>query len=178
MKVLKAKIKKSSVHYRKGLNPKGKSIWLTIADFNPRGIHNYSIKTIKGIKNGFAEYQNVWMGVADISLKHFEDGQLTLDIFSEQEMLENINNPVYFNQRRFEIVVDNSNKTILKPNCNLSFYKRKDVVIKSFKFIPLTEYFYLLAPDFEKAQKMGIEFGYSGHKISQVPRLTKEEINE
>lgn len=107
MKVLKAKIKKTSVHYRKGLNQKGKSIWLSITGFNSRGEHNYKIKAVKGIKNGFAEYQEIWVRPDEITVKQHEDGQLVLDIFSPQELEENKLNPRYFNQRRFEVKTKN-----------------------------------------------------------------------
>lgn len=107
MKILKAKIKKSSIHYKKGLNQKGKSVWLSITGFNPHGEHNYRIKAIKGIKNGFAEYQEIWMRGSDLQLKQHEDGQLSLDIFSKEEEEENKFNPRYFNQRRFEVTTKN-----------------------------------------------------------------------
>jgi hypothetical protein len=89
MKILKAKIKKSSVHYRKGIVGKDKSIWLSITGFNPHGAHNYKIKTIKGIKNGFAEYEEIWMSGNDLTFKQFEEAQLSLDIFSKEEEQEN-----------------------------------------------------------------------------------------
>jgi hypothetical protein len=107
MKILKAKIKKTSTHYKKGLNQKGESIWLSITGFNPRGKHNYKIKAIEGIKNGFAEYREIWVGLDEISLKLHEDRQLTLDIFSPQEQQENLHNPRYFNQRRYEVQTKN-----------------------------------------------------------------------
>ena len=116
MKILKAKIKKTSVHHKKGLNLAGKSIWLTIEDFNPRGIHNYKIKAVKGIKNGFPEYMNIWVGPSDITLKHVEDNQLSLDIFSPQEMEENKLNPRYQNQRRFEVITENEKQFLNAPD--------------------------------------------------------------
>jgi hypothetical protein len=107
MKILKAKILKTSIHYHKGLNQKGKPIWLSITGFNPQGEHNYKIKAIKGIKNGFAEYIEIWVRPDEISLKQHENGQLSLDIFSEQEQEENRHNPRYYNQRRFEVTTKN-----------------------------------------------------------------------
>jgi hypothetical protein len=108
MKILKAQIVKTSIHYHKGLNPKGKPIWLTITGFNPTGEHNYKIKAIKGIKNGFAEYIEIWMRPEEVKLKQFDDGQLTLDIFSPQELEENKHNPRYYNQRRYEVTTKNA----------------------------------------------------------------------
>ncbi len=116
MKILKAKIKKTSVHYRKGLNQKGKSIWLSITGFNASGEHNFKIKAVKGIKHGFAEYVEIWVSPQDIIIKHHEDGQLSLDIFSPQEMEENKQNPRYFNQRRFEIITENEKQYIQAPD--------------------------------------------------------------
>lgn len=103
MKILKAQILKTSIHYHKGLNQKGKPVWLTITGFNPMGEHNYKIKAIKGFKNGFAEYIEVWIRPDEIKLKQHEEGQLSLDIFSQQELEENKHNPRYYNQRRYEI---------------------------------------------------------------------------
>jgi hypothetical protein len=116
MKVLKAKIKKTSIHYKKGVNQKGKSIWLSITGFNPKGEHNYKIKAVKGIKNGFAEYVEIWVSPEDITIKQHEDGQLTLDIFSPQEMEENKQNPRYYNQRRFEVITKNEKQYFQVPD--------------------------------------------------------------
>jgi hypothetical protein len=116
MKILKAQIVKSSVHYSKGLNPKGKPIWLSITGFNPSGVHNYKIKAIKGIRNGFAEYVEIWLRPDEIKLKQFEDGQLALDIFSPQELEENKHNPRYYNQRRFEVITANEKFYIYSPD--------------------------------------------------------------
>lgn len=116
MKILRAQIVKTSVHYHKGLNSKGKPIWLTITGFNPTGIHNYRVKAIKGIRNGFAEYVEIWVRPDEIKLKQFEDGQLTIDIFSPQEMEENRHNPRYYNQRRFEVITQNEKVYFYGPN--------------------------------------------------------------
>jgi hypothetical protein len=107
MKILKAQILKSSYHYHKGLNQKGKPVWLSITGFNPVGEHNYKIKAVKGFKNGFAEYVEIWVRPDEIKLKQHEDGQLILDIFSPQELEENKLNPRYYNQRRYEITTKN-----------------------------------------------------------------------
>ncbi len=116
MKTLKAKIKKTSVHYSKGTNKKGKSIWLSITDFNPRGERNYKIKVVKGIKNGFAEYQEIWFSPDEIILKHIDDGQLKLDLFSPQEHQENLHNPRYLNKRRFEVIIEGEKEYISAPD--------------------------------------------------------------
>lgn len=116
MKVLKAKIKKTSVHYKRGINQKGKSIWLSITGFNPKGEHNYKIKAVKGIKNGFAEYVEIWLSPNDLTIKQHEDGQLSLDIFSPQEMEENKQNPRYYNQRRFEVITENEKQYFQVPD--------------------------------------------------------------
>jgi hypothetical protein len=116
MIILKAKIKKTSIHYKKGLNQKGKSLWLSITGFNAKGKHNYKIKVIKGIKNGFAEYVDIWVSPDDITLKQHEDGQLSLDIFSPQELEENKLNPRYFNQRRFEVKTKSETQYFQAPD--------------------------------------------------------------
>lgn len=116
MKILKAKIKKTSPYYNKGLNQKGKPVWLSITGFNPIGDKNYRIKAIKSIKHGFAEYQEIWVPPADITMKQFEDGQLTMDIFSPQEVEQNKYNPRYFNQRRFEIITKNEKQYMYAPD--------------------------------------------------------------
>ena len=116
MKILKAKIKSSSIHYKKGLDQKGKSVWLTIAGFNTHGEHNYKIKAIRGFHEGFAEYEEIWMNGKDLTFKQFEDSQLSLDIFSEQEAEENKHNPRYFNQRRFEVTSENEKRYFHAPD--------------------------------------------------------------
>jgi hypothetical protein len=116
MKVLKAKIRKSSVHYRKGLGGTGKSVWLKITGFNTHGEHNYRIRAIKGFKQGFAEYEEIWMKGSDLLFRQFEDNQLSLDIYSKEEMKENKNNPRYFNQRRFEVITINKKFYIHAPD--------------------------------------------------------------
>lgn len=133
MKILKAKIKKTSIHYKKGLNQKGKSLWLSITGFNPRGEHNYKIKAIKRIKNGFAEYQEIWMSPDEISLKQHEDGQLSLDIFSPQEQKENRQNPRYYNQRRFEIATKEGRQYIQVPDFETAVKVAQQYGLKDFK---------------------------------------------
>jgi len=129
MKILKAKILKNSVHYYKGLNQKGKQVWLSITGFNPVGEHNYKVKAIKGIKNGFAEYVEIWVRPDEIQLKQHEDGQLSLDIFSPQELEENRNNPRYYNQRRFEITTQNEKFYVHGPNLKTVEFTLKDAGI-------------------------------------------------
>lgn len=116
MKVLKAKIKKSSIHYKKGLNQKGKSVWLNITGFNIHGLHNYKIRAISGFKDGFAEYEEIWMSGSDLTFKQHEDLQLSLDIYSKQEDEENKYNPRYFNQRRFEVTTRNEKRYFHAPD--------------------------------------------------------------
>ncbi len=116
MKILKAKIKKTSPYYNKGLNQKGKPVWLSITGFNAAGEKNYRIKAIKSIKHGFAEYQEIWVAPADITIKQFDDGQLSMEIFSPQEMEQNKYNPRYFNQRRFEVTTKNKKQYMYAPD--------------------------------------------------------------
>lgn len=133
MKVLKAKIKKTSIHYKKGVNQKGKSIWLSITGFNPKGEHNYKIKAVKGIKNGFAEYVEIWVSPEDITIKQHEDGQLSLDIFSPQEMEENKQNPRYYNQRRFEVITKNEKQYLQVPDFETAQSVAKQYGLTDFK---------------------------------------------
>jgi len=116
MKILKAKILKTSNHYHRGLNQKGKPVWLSITGFNPQGDNNYKIKAIKSFKNGFAEYIEIWLRPDEIKLKQHEDGQLTLDIFSPQELDDNKHNPRYYNQRRYEIITKNEKVYMYGPD--------------------------------------------------------------
>lgn len=106
MKELKAKIKKDSPYYKMGLNQKGKSIWLDIVSFRTKGINNFKIKAIKQFKNGFAEYEEVWLPVQHIVLKQIENAQLQLDMVSKEEFEELKKSPRYSNRRRFEITTD------------------------------------------------------------------------
>ena len=135
MKILKAKIKKTSIHYKKGLNPKGKSIWLSITGFNTHGEHNYKIKAIKGIKNGFAEYQEIWISLSDLTFKQIEDGQLSLDIFSKEEEEENKYNPRYFNQRRFEVSTKKEKFYLHAPNLEMAKQVARDYGFTKFKIV-------------------------------------------
>lgn len=116
MRILKAKIKKTSVHYKKGLNQKGKSIWLSITGFSVQGEFNYKIKAIKSIKNGFAQYEEIWVKGSDITLKQHEDGQLNLGLYSQEEEEVIKRSPRYFNQRRFEVVTENEKLFIQAPD--------------------------------------------------------------
>lgn len=75
MKILKAKIKKSSKHYKSGLNHKEKPVWLEIVDFKPSGEENYKVRAIKAIKSGFPVFTDIWISNNDLSIKEFEDGQ-------------------------------------------------------------------------------------------------------
>lgn len=135
MKILKARIKKTSIHYKKGLNPKGKSIWLSITGFNTHGEHNFKIKAIKGIKNGFAEYIEIWMGKDDLTFKQIDDGQLSLDIFSKEEEEENKYNPRYFNQRRFEVTTKNSKFYLHAPNLEMAKRVAADYGLAKYKVV-------------------------------------------
>lgn len=134
MKILKAKIKKTSVHFKKGLNQSGKSVWLTITGFSARGNHNYKIKTIREIKNGFAEYEEIWVSPDDVILKQIDEKQLSLDIFSPQEQKENMLNPRYFNQRRFEVKTINDTLYFYAPNEETLKKIMKQYGICDFKF--------------------------------------------
>lgn len=78
MTILKAKIKINSIHYNKGLNQKGKAVWLRITGFRPNGLENYKIETIKEFNAGFPVFQNTWIRRDEIVFKRFEDGQLTI----------------------------------------------------------------------------------------------------
>lgn len=116
MKTLRAKIKKISQHYKMGLNKKGQSVWLTITGFKPQGELNFRLNAIKGIKNGFAEYREIWVSKDEISLKHIEDGQLSIDLYSKEEFEKQKFNPKYINKRRFKIVTKNEMRYIQAPD--------------------------------------------------------------
>ena len=133
MRVLKAKIKKTSKHYNKGLDSKGKSVWLTITGFNTHGVHNYKIKAISGFKDGFAEYEEIWVAGSDISLRQIEDNQLQLDIYSKQELEENKLNPKYFNQRRFEVTTENEKRYFHAPDFETAQKVAKHYGLTDFK---------------------------------------------
>jgi hypothetical protein len=116
MKVLKAKIKKTSRYYDMGLNQKGKSIWLSITGFNPNGNNNFRINAIKKIIKGFAQYQEIWISIDEITFKHIEDGQLSLELFSKEEFEEHKMSPRYFNQHRYEISTSNEKRYLHAPD--------------------------------------------------------------
>ena len=78
MKILKAKIKKSSEHYAKGLNQKNKAVWLRVLNFTPEGEKNYQIEAVKEFKNNEVKFCKIWLEQSEITLKQFDDGQLKL----------------------------------------------------------------------------------------------------
>ncbi|MBN2485094.1 MAG: hypothetical protein JXB34_03875 [Bacteroidales bacterium] len=147
MKTLRAKIKKTSEHYKNGINLKGKTVWLEITGFNPRGENNFRVKAIKSIKNGFAEYKELWVSPNDITLKHIDDGQLKLELFSPQEKKAIQYHPRYFNKRRFEVITEN-------------------------------EKLYFNAPDHETLLKILKQYGLDHCEITQVRRLSKNDLTE
>jgi hypothetical protein len=116
MKVLKAKIKKTSRYYEMGLNQKGKALWLSVTGFNSNGNNNFKINAIKKIVNGFAQYQEIWLSKDEITLGHIEDGQLSFELFSKEEFEQQKLNPRYYNQRRFEISTENEKRYIHAPD--------------------------------------------------------------
>lgn len=137
MKVLKAKIKENSTHYKRGLNQKGKPVWLIITAFNPNGERNFRIKAVKKFVDGFALYQEIWMSKDEITLKHIDNDQLSLDLYSRDEYDMLKYSPAVFNKCRFEIEtacekifvhapdLEMANK--LAVNMGLSGYKIKRV---------------------------------------------------
>lgn len=78
MQVLKAKIKRESIYFPNGLNPKGKPVWLQITGFKAKGDENYKVKAIKEIKNGLPQWVELWMDASDLQIRKFEDRQLPL----------------------------------------------------------------------------------------------------
>jgi len=120
MKVLKAKIKKTSPHYEKGLNQKGKSVWLSITGFKPQGTRNYRINAVKNINRGFAQYEEIWVRMDEISLKQIEDGQLSIELYSEEEYKEQKYNPKFYNRRRFEVISETEKQFIQAPDYEMA----------------------------------------------------------
>ena len=103
-----------------GLNSAGKPVWLEITGFNPVGARNYRLKAIEKISDGYAQYKEIWVGKDEINLKHFEEGQLKLDILSRSEEEELKYSPRYFNQRRFEVITPNEKQFIYANNIEMA----------------------------------------------------------
>ncbi len=120
MKVLKAKIKKSSPFYEKGLNLKGRPVWLSITGFKASGTNNFRINAIKGISGGFAQYEEIWLSKDDILLKHIEDGQLAIELYSSEEFEQQKYNPKFYNRKRFEIVTETEKQYIQAPDYKMA----------------------------------------------------------
>ena len=106
MKELKAKIKKDSPFYTMGLNQKGKSIWLEIIGHRTKGENNYKVKAVKQFKDGFAEYEEIWLPVQQVILKQIENSQMQLDLVSKEEFEELKKSPRYSNRLRFEVTTE------------------------------------------------------------------------
>ena len=121
-----AKIKKTSPHFNMGLNLKGKSIWLAITGFRTTGIRNFKIKAVKAIAEGHARFQEIWISPAEITLKHVDIAQLSLELYTKEELEENKYNPRFFNRKRFEIVTANEKQYIhaSKPFFHECFFAR------------------------------------------------------
>lgn len=115
-----AKIKKASPHYNMGLNVKGKSIWLAITGFRTTGERNFKIKAIKSITSGNVKFQEIWINPAEITFKHIEITQLSLELYSQEELEENKYNPKFFNKRRFEIITPNEKRYIYATDMKMA----------------------------------------------------------
>ena len=133
MKILRAKIKKTSPYYTMGLNQKGKSVWLSITGFNPMGERNYRINAIKDIKGGFAEYQEIWISKEDLTLKQIEDGQLSLELYSAEEFEIQKRNPKHYNKRRFEVITKNEKQYLYAPDIEGAQAMAKQLGLHDFK---------------------------------------------
>ena len=120
MKVLKAKIRKTSPHYERGLNQKGKPVWLSITGFKPQGIKNFRINAIKSISGGFAQYEELWVGKDEITIKHIEDGQLSIELYSSEEFEQQKYNPKFYNRKRFEIITETERQFIQAPDYKMA----------------------------------------------------------
>ena len=62
------------------------------------------------------EHTEIWVSLHEITLKHREDGQLSLLMYSPQEKIENKNNPKYYNQRRFEVISQTEKQFFYAPD--------------------------------------------------------------
>jgi hypothetical protein len=133
MKVLKARIKENSVHYKKGLNLKGKPVWLSITAFNPNGERNFRIRTIKKFQNGFAQYKEIWMSKDEIALKHINEAQLSLELYSLEEYEELKYSPSIFNRCRFEVVTPGEKLFIHAPNLDMAHKLVGNMGLNDFK---------------------------------------------
>ncbi|NJM14387.1 MAG: hypothetical protein HC896_02535 [Bacteroidales bacterium] len=137
MKVLKAKIKKTSPHFNLGLNHAGKSVWLDITGFRTGGQHNFKIKAVKGFDNGFAQYEEIWVKPEEISLKQFEASQLSLEIYSAEELEANKNNPKSFNKFKFEIATVNEKQYVYAPSIEVAKQLANQMGLNSFTIHPV-----------------------------------------
>jgi len=139
MKILKAKIKKTSKYYEMGLNQKRKALWLNITGFSPNGNNNYKINAIKKIVHGFAQYQEIWINKDEITFKQIEDGQLSFELFSQEEFEEYKLNPRYFNQRRYEISTSNEKQYIHAPDLKTANSIAQEIGLVNFKIIEVNK---------------------------------------
>jgi hypothetical protein len=135
MKVLKAKIKKTSKYYKMGISQKGKALWLSIIGFSLNGKNNFKIKAIKNIVNGFAQYQELWVSKDEITLKQIEDGQLSIELLSQEEYEQHKMNPRYFNQRRYEISTTNEKQYIYAHDLKMANFIAQELGLINFNII-------------------------------------------
>ena len=99
-----------------GTDQKGKPVWLSVTGFNPRGLMNFRVNAVQDIKDGFARYKEIWVSKDDIILRHFEEGQLSMDLYSREEFEAKKKDPRIHNRRRFEITTKNERQYIYAPD--------------------------------------------------------------
>ena len=115
-----AKIKKTSPHFSMGLNVKGKSTWLAITGFRTTGGRNFKIKAVKAISQGHAQFQEIWISPEEIILRHVDIAQLSLELYTKEELEKNKYNPRFFNQKRFEIITKNEKQYIYATDIGMA----------------------------------------------------------
>lgn len=132
MKVLKAKIKKTSPYYSLGLNQKSKPVWLTITGFRVVGTKNFRINAVKGFKAGYAEYKEIWVSKDDIILRHVDEGQLSMDLYSQEEYEKQKHHPRISNRKRFEIRTKNEKQYIQAPDLEAAHHMAKQLGLSEY----------------------------------------------
>lgn len=122
-----------------GLSIKAKPIWLQIIGFKPVGEKNYKIKAIKTYSEGYAEYEEVWISPKEITLKHFEQDQPGLDLYSEKQWQELKHNPIYRNKYRYEIKTENEKQYLYAQNLDMAKDLASQMGISNFEIKPVTK---------------------------------------
>ena len=126
-------MKKTSPNYKMGINIRGKASWLEITGFRTKGDKNFRVKAINGFRDGFAEFKDIWVGKDDIILKHIDEKQYYLELYSPEEFEKQKYNPKLFNSKRFEVITKTEKQYIHARDIEMANQVAKEYGLTDYK---------------------------------------------